>query len=177
VALNFVFDFKLGARIDYLGLAVGVILLGSGALMLTSWTLNMEWVNRIVNRFSTTAGGASFSPRRNVFLYGIGYGAAATSCTAPIFLSLVLGSLVRGNWLESLLVFTIFSVTMGVLMVYFTMVVATARDSLLTFFTRYSNAIKKFSGGILAIAGVYLIIFFLAAQGWWPWWFPNLSIL
>ena len=63
-------------------------------LMLTAFTLNVSFITNLTARF---ARGGKLTPRRNLFLYGIGYGAAATSCTAPIFLGLIFLALASGG--------------------------------------------------------------------------------
>ena len=86
---------------------------------------------------------------------------AATGCVAPVVIGLLSASINRGL-VTGLLVFVIFSVTAGILMVAFTMMVAASESTIVDKLKASTRQIEMVGGVIMMIVGVYLIYYFLS---------------
>ena len=75
--------FARSGLIHYIAIGVAVLLIVLGSMMLIGITSHlMGFVQKFVDRYSTTEADATFTPRRNMYLYGFGYAAASIDCTA-----------------------------------------------------------------------------------------------
>lgn len=98
-----------------------------------------------------------------VFLYGFGYALASTGCTLPLYVSITVLPLTSGFAGAALLTFLAFALAMALLMLLTTLLVGLAKQQLLSAFQRSAVMIKRTSGIVLILAGVYLGYFYLAA--------------
>lgn len=139
---------------------VGTVIAGLGLALLTDYSFNMSFLYRFIYRTRIKRGTDENDHRGNiskkVFLYGVGYGAAAAACTAPIFISLMIYSLLYGGLSMTVTAFLTYSISMSVMMVIITMLVAMAKGRLINKMKTSTPLIKKASGFVLIIAGVYL---------------------
>ena len=147
----------LGGILPLLELLVGLIIFALGVSMLLDYSLEpmLQPLRQGVAALGSTIGeftqgrptalaekgiqratGSDFSFAQSrqdgmggLFLYGVGYGSAASGCMAPIVLGLLLASLERGI-VTGLVVFLLFAVTTGLLMVAFTLLVASSEDTI-----------------------------------------------
>jgi len=95
-------------RIPLLELAAGLMVISMGAIMVAELKFPAPFV-------------VSRAPRRGglvgAFLYGVAYGLAASSCSAPIFLSVILYAVVAGGPLGPLhgaITFVVYAIGMGI---------------------------------------------------------------
>lgn len=98
------------------------------------------------------------------FSYGLGYGAAAAGCTAPVFLQLALTAFVLG-WATGLQIFAVYAGTAAALMILATLIAVKARGALQKRSGQIVAVANKLSGVVLLGAGVYLIWFYHQAFG------------
>jgi cytochrome c biogenesis protein CcdA len=98
-----------------------------------------------------------------VFLYGFGYALASTGCTLPLYVSITVLPLTSGFSGAALLTFLAFAAAMAILMLITTLLVGLARRELLTAFQRWTGWIKRASGAVLILAGLYLGYYYVAA--------------
>ena len=74
---------NLSGVLHYFALAVAILLIVLGAFMLTGGTAHLlGFVQKLVDKYSTTEMDDRFTPKRNMYLWGIGYSAASIDCTA-----------------------------------------------------------------------------------------------
>lgn len=99
---------------------------------------------------------------KSFFGYGVLYNAAAVGCTGPILLSLMAYALASASLETALLAFSVFSLTMGVLMVGLTLVVGAFKYSL-TPLTQATPLVKKTAAIVMIVVG--LGIAFLTLEG------------
>ena len=118
----------------------------------------MGWVQTFVDRWSTDESDDVFTPRRNMYLYGIGYAAASIDCTAAavlpfvIYLSTLDGPAIPlglGALMLGLLV----------LMIMVTVIVSMGRQSMVGFLRRATGTIKLVGSWMMIFAGIGLSIF------------------
>lgn len=98
-----------------------------------------------------------------VFLYGFGYGLASTGCTLPLYVSITVLPLTSGFSGAALLTFISFAAAMAILMLVTTLLVGLAKQQLITAFEQSTAWIKRASGVVLILAGLYLGYYYLAA--------------
>ncbi len=156
---------NLGDYMIYLGPAVGIILIILGALMFT----NLQY-HALIRPFQTLRmkifgeKGAGEEGKSGyyakLFSYGIGYGAAASACTAPLFIAVLLAAIVAGSFLDGLLMLIIFSLTILLLMVAITMMLSAFGQESVQKLAAHTDTIKKVSGVVLVIVGAYLIYYY-----------------
>ena len=83
--------FEQSGIITQIAFAIAVLLVVLGFFMLTGGTAHlMGWVQKYIDRWSTTENDEVFTPRRNMYLYGIGYAAASIDCTAAAVLPFII---------------------------------------------------------------------------------------
>lgn len=93
--------------------------------------------------------------------FGASFGIASLSCTLPIFLSLVAGTLATASQIESLLVFTTYGLGMSLVVIVLTMVVAAGRDRLVAKIRPLSPRLNTISGWIMIVAGVFVLWYWI----------------
>lgn len=98
-----------------------------------------------------------------VFLYGFGYALASTGCTLPLYVSITVLPLTSGFSGAALLTFLAFAAAMAVLMLVTTLLVGLAKQQLIAAFQGWTAWIKRASGAVLILAGLYLGYYYLAA--------------
>ena len=162
VTLNQFFNFA--AIFIYIAYFIAVLLTVLGAFMLMGGTAKlMGFVQRLVDRWSTTEADEKFTPRRNMYLYGIGYAAASIDCTAAAVLPFIAYTTVAGDGatiagLTGLMLSVVF------LMTAVTMMVGLGRTMFIDFLRRATGMIKMVGAWMMTFAGLGLI-YYLSAAG------------
>ncbi|NIN95805.1 MAG: cytochrome c biogenesis protein CcdA, partial [Anaerolineae bacterium] len=110
----------------------------------------------------------SVDPQRslgNAFVFGVVYAVASLSCTLPIFLAVVGGSLVSGNLVSSLGQFIGYALGMGVVIFIVTIGAAVARRAMARWLRALTPFVHRLSAMFLIGAGIYLIYYWLFVGG------------
>lgn len=157
--------FGLGGIIDLSGvlhdIAVGIawLLVILGGLMLLGWTSHLlAWVQRTLDRYQTTEMDEQFTPRRNMYLWGIGYSAASVDCTAAaVFPFVAWLAVVGGGAFATGMAGLILSVTL--LMITVTVLVGMGRQAVLDFLRRSTGVVKATGAWMMMFAGIGLLIY------------------
>lgn len=103
------------------------------------------------------------SPAAALFLYGFGYALASTGCTLPIYVSVTVLPLTSGYSGAALITFVSFALAMALMMLLTTALVGLAKGSLVHRLQASTVWIKRASGLVLILAGVYLGYYYVAA--------------
>jgi cytochrome c-type biogenesis protein len=98
-----------------------------------------------------------------LFLYGFGYALASTGCTLPIYVSMIVLPLTSGYSGAALLTFLTFAGAMALMMLLTSLLVGLAKVSLLRRLQASTVWIKRASGLVLILAGLYLGSYYVAA--------------
>jgi cytochrome c-type biogenesis protein len=101
---------------------------------------------------------SSDGTRVGLFWYGVAYGSAAAGCVAPVVIGLLVTSIGKGI-ITGLLVFLIFSITAGALMVAFTMMVAASESTIVDRMKASTRQIEMAGGVIMIVVGIYLMLY------------------
>jgi cytochrome c biogenesis protein CcdA/peroxiredoxin len=164
---------QLVIYIPYLTPVIAVIIAVMGILMLfdkAGWTDKiMGLLSPITSRVQTRIQGAVRNTKGGragnlgLFLYGVGYGVASMGCHAPVFVAIMIAGFVAGGFASALLVFIMFGLGMGIMMVTVTVLVGMAKGMVIKRMQSAMPMIKRLSGLILLIAGIYLAWYSLNA--------------
>ena len=157
--------FGLDGIIDLSGvlhdIAIGIawLLIILGGLMLLGWTSHLlNWVQGILDQYQTTEMDVQFTPRRNMYLWGIGYSAASVDCTAAAVFPFVAWLAVVGNGAFAFgMAGLILSVTL--LMVSVTALVGMGRQAMLDFLRRSTGIVKATGAWMMMFAGLGLLVY------------------
>ncbi|HXH13536.1 MAG TPA: cytochrome c biogenesis protein CcdA [Alphaproteobacteria bacterium] len=140
---------------------IALILVGAGVTTLTDLSLPLPKWSGV--KASLTAPVARQRPLRGLFLYGFGYGLASTGCTLPIYVGLVVFPLSSGAFGRALLAFLSFSAAMGGLMMLLTVCIGLSKRTLIQQLIASTALIRKVSGVVLILIGLYVGYYFLTA--------------
>ena len=156
--------FASSGIIHSIAIFIALLLIVLGSMMLLGITSHvMGFVQKLVDKYSTTEADETFTPRRNMYLYGIGYAAASIDCTAAavlpfvIFLS-TLGTTAIGFGVAGLMVGLL------ILMIAVTMLVGMGRQVMINFLRRATGHIKMIGSWMMIMAGVGLTIYLTNAE-------------
>lgn len=89
--------------------------------------------------------------------FGASYGVASLSCTLPIFLSLVAGTVATRSLGQSLAVFIAYGVGMSLVVIVLTLTLAAGRDRLLKRIRPLAPRLNTISSWVLIVAGVFIV--------------------
>lgn len=95
--------------------------------------------------------------RRSVFAFGTSYAVASLSCTLPIFLSLIAGSVATGSLISSVTLFLAYGMGMALVIAAITVGLALGRDRIVRIVRGASRWIGPVSGTILIAAGLFIV--------------------
>jgi cytochrome c-type biogenesis protein len=98
------------------------------------------------------------NPFARIFSYGFGYTLLGIGCGGPILAGLSVFALSQGGFSQALLAFLVYSLVMASLMVLISILVAFSKETLLKDLGQSVLIIKKTSGALLLIVGLFLII-------------------
>ncbi len=149
-----------------LGPIVGAVLIALGLLMFTNLQYHAllkpfaRLKEAITKGKSKETGG--YYPK--LFGYGVGYGAAASACTAPLFIAVLVQSSVTGGPIESLFILLVFSLVIVLLMVAITFMLSAFGQESVRKLSQYTDVIKKVSAVVLIAVGVYLIYYYFTSH-------------
>jgi cytochrome c-type biogenesis protein len=97
-----------------------------------------------------------------LFLYGVGYGAAAAGCMAPVVIALILLAASQGSFLASVGIFLVFALAMALLMVTITVLLGQYGNDALQRMRVNPKTVKVLSSVVLLVVGVYLLAYFVS---------------
>ena len=137
--------------IPYLALGVGVAMVGLGVAMWRGYELNVG--------FFKVQGGTAGRDTRSVFTFGVSYAVASLSCTLPVFLSVVVGSIASASFVGGFLTYIAYGAGMSALLMGVTLAVALAKQGVITRLKSMLRHVQRVSSAFLVIAGVYIVWF------------------
>jgi cytochrome c-type biogenesis protein len=139
--------------IPYLALAVGVAMVALGVAMFRGYQLSIG--------FLKVHGGTADRDSKSVFSFGVSYAVASLSCTLPVFLSVVVGSVASTNFLSGFLTYIAYGVGMSALLMGVTLAVAFAKQGIVGRLRSMLRHVHRVSAVFLVVAGVYITWFWV----------------
>jgi cytochrome c-type biogenesis protein len=142
----------------YAGVAIGALMVGLGLwLLVTHRTLGIRAASRVTLDRQRNL--------RNVFFFGIAYAVGSLSCTLPIFLVVVGGSLVSEGIAASMGQFVSYALGMGLILVAVTIGSALFQGSVARWLRRAIPYVHRASALFLVAAGAYLVYYWVFLVG------------
>lgn len=102
---------------------------------------------------------------RGVFWFGVSYAIASLSCTLPVFLVVVAGTIPQLGFVPGVLTFLVYGTGMAALLLLVTLALALGKHTLITHLRRGSAAVNRVAGGILVAAGGYIVFYWATTVG------------
>ena len=146
------------AALPYVGLAIGVLLIGAGAFMAGGGKIYTSLAQRAAARI----GDPGQTNLSGYLLFGVSYGLASLSCTLPLFLAVLgVGAGLSSGWLDTLGQFVLYAAGMGSVIMALTLGMALARSVMV----RWMRAILPYVGVVgawlMVVAGAYIMFYWL----------------
>lgn len=156
----------IGAQIlvdalPWIGLIVGIAMVAVGSWLVGGHTLN----SALGERLGARMGDPRHASTRGFFLFGLSYGTASLSCTLPVFLSVVGGSVVAGGPLAALGQFILYGLGMGSVIVGLTVSVASFNATLVQPLRGVQPYVDRISAVFALVAGAYIVYYWLTLGG------------
>ena len=151
--------FQKSGLVHHIAVGIAILLVVLGSMMLLGVTSHvMGFVQRFVDKYSTTEDDEIFTPRRNMYLYGIGYAAASIDCTAAAVLPFVLYLGTLGGSATTL---GIGGLMLGllILMITVTVLVGLGRQVMINFLRQATGMIKMVGSWMMIMAGISLTLY------------------
>lgn len=145
------FQSAITSAIPYVALAVGVLIVLLGIAMLRGFELTVRLPKVSKARKGRGTG--------SVFAFGVSYAIASLSCTLPVFLSVVALQVQRTDFVSGVATFIAYGLGMSMLLVGVTIALGLGQQSLVGWLRRSARLINKVSGGVLVLAGTYIVWF------------------
>ena len=133
---------------------VALTIIGLGILQLTDWTIQLPGRKMLAGESN---------PVRTLFLYGFGYGLASAGCTLPVYVFMIILPLSSGQPGAALITFLSFALAMGLLMVTVSLLIGLSHEAILARFQAAAPRIKRLSGVVLILVGLYTGYYYLKA--------------
>jgi cytochrome c-type biogenesis protein len=146
--LTGVFGSVIGAYSRLYGVLAGIIVIVLGILLL---------VGARFPAFAPPRAVAPVGGNLSLFSFGVGYGLAVTSCTAPILLSIVVFAAGLGGVAQSVLFCSAYALGAGIPLVVTGILVAKSRDVTLRRLKRATPAFSRAAAFVVIAAGLYII--------------------
>lgn len=150
---------------------VGLALLGLGVAQIAGWTFRPRAAEALAYH-TRPQRSAGRGPAATLYLYGLGYSTAGMGCTGPILAGPMISSLTAGGFGSALGAFSIFSITMAVLMLLVSGLVAGSQKALITRLKASTPKIMRAASVVLIFVGVFHLYAAANVQLFVRWLFP-----
>lgn len=137
--------------VPWLSLVIGLVLVALGIAMLAGYHLRVG----LPRLDRGTKGRRAWS----LFGFGISYAVASLSCTLPVFLTVVSGTVTRSNVASGVVAFLAYGLGMSLVLLVLTLALATAKTALVRRLHAAVRYVNRLSGALLILAGGYLVYY------------------
>lgn len=148
--LRFFIDF-----VPWLAVVIAAGLVALGVAMLLGRHIGLTTASRV------RVGGGKAVGYRRVAAFGVTYAVASLSCTLAVFLVVVSQAVAAANPLELLAVFGAYAAGSASVLIALSMSAALAKGGLARGLRRLLPAVNRVAGGLLLVAGAYLLLYWL----------------
>jgi cytochrome c biogenesis protein CcdA len=146
--------------VDYfpwIGLAIGVMLAVAGGWLIRGGTL----YSALGERLASHIGDPGRTDVRGYFLFGLSYGTASLSCTLPIFITVIGGSIAIADFLPSVWQFVLYGLGMGSVILALTLSLAVFKTALLVWLKNAMVYVQPVSAVLMLAAGGFIVYYWL----------------
>ena len=146
------------AALPWVGLAIGVLLIGAGAYMAGGGKIYTNLAQRAASRIGDP--GQLNIP--GYVLFGVSYGLASLSCTLPLFLAVLgVGAGLSSGFLDTLTQFLLYAAGMGSVIMALTLGMAVARTVLIRWMRAALPYVGVIGAWLMVVAGTYIVFYWL----------------
>ena len=146
------------AALPWVGLTVGLLLIGAGAFMAGGGKIYTGLAQRAASRIGDPG-------QMNVpgyVLFGISYGLASLSCTLPLFLAVLgVGAGLSSGFLDTLSQFVLYAAGMGSVIMALTLGMAVARSVMVRWLRAALPYVGRVGAWLMVVAGAYIVFYWL----------------
>lgn len=158
LALGFGSQAIVVSALPYVGLAIGVLLVGAGAFMAGGGKIYTSLAQRAAARIGDP--GQLNIP--GYALFGVSYGLASLSCTLPLFLAVLgVGAGLSSGFLDTLGQFLLYAAGMGSVIMVLTLGMAVARSVMVRWLRRVLPYVGLVGAWLMVAAGTYIVFYWL----------------
>lgn len=140
--------------IPFVALGVGVVMMVLGIAMFRGYQISIGFLK-------VNAGGGGSRGHKSVFSFGVSYAFASLSCTLPVFLSVVVGSIAGTSFFAGFLTYIAYGLGMSALLMAVTLAVAFAKQGVVRRMRSMLQYVQRVSAGFLVVAGAYITWFWI----------------
>lgn len=151
----------LVGALPWLGLGVGVALVVAGGYRLAGGALYSALPDRLSVRLSGGLSASGPPGLRSYFLFGLAYGVASLSCTLPIFLAVLGGSLATSDVAPALGRLVLYGLGMGSLILGVTLAAALFKAAVVRRLRGTMRYVEPAGTALLFLAGSYVVYYWL----------------
>ncbi|MCC5946832.1 MAG: hypothetical protein JJT89_00115 [Nitriliruptoraceae bacterium] len=137
----------------WIAMVVGVGVIGLGFAMLAGRELRVS-----LPKATSAPEGRGL---RGVFWFGVSYAVASLSCTLPVFLVVVAGTIPQSGFLAGVATFLVYGLGMSALLFVVTLALAFGKHAVIGRLRRGSGMVHRVAGAILVAAGAYIVFFWV----------------
>ena len=141
----------LVGAMPWIAMAVGVGVAGLGLAMISGRELSVA-----LPKASRAPSGRGL---RGVFLFGVSYALASLSCTLPVFLVVVAGTIPQLGLVAGVSTFLVYGAGMSALLLVVTLALALGKQALVARLRRGTAAVNRVAGVVLIAAGTYIVFY------------------
>ncbi len=156
--------FNISGFLHEVAVFVALILTTLGFFMLLGWNSNiLSKLQKVLDKYQNSERDQVFTPRRNMYLWGIGYSAASVDCTAAAVFPFM-------AWLITISQEAFISGIMGLiisvtsLMITVVVLVGFGKKGMIGILRKSSLMIKNIGSWMMIFAGVGLLIYLTQAE-------------
>ena len=152
--------FNLSGILHDIAVGIAFLLILLGGLMLLGWTSHiLSGVQNIIDKYQTKEENDElFTPRRNMYLWGIGYSAASVDCTAAAVFPFI-GWLAVVGRTEFFFGLMGLMISVSFLMIAVTALVSMGRQAMIGHLRSSTGLIKAVGSWMMMFAGVGLLLY------------------
>ena len=143
--------------VPWIALAIGAVLAALGVAMLRGFKLS----SGLPARIAAAMGNTQDVGLRGFLVFGIAYALASLSCTLPIFLTVVGGSLAVDGYAAAAFQFVSYALGMGLVILLLTVTTAVFKGSVTAWLRTGLPYAERFSAVLLMVAGSYIVYYWL----------------
>lgn len=147
--------------LPWLAVIIGMGLIGLGCWLLVGGHFTLGIFGQAAVKLHVADTGRFFS----YLLFGVAYGLAALSCTLPVFLMVVVSAFVARGFVSGLIQFLAYCLGMTIVFLGIAIAVTFLREAVQHWLTRFVPLTGRISGGLLVLAGGYVIYYWLMTDG------------
>ena len=141
----------------WIGLGVGVLLILAGG-----WLIRGGYVySSLAERLGARIGDPAQASVRGYFLFGLSYGTASLSCTLPIFITVIGGSITIADFLPSMGQLILYGLGMGSVIMALTLSLALFRTALADRLRQAMAYVHPASAVLMLAAGGFIVYYWL----------------